>query len=107
MKAILNYIPVRECNHEIKDDKVFVIYDKFEKTWFDKIIKPKKEKIARIELDEVGSFIWLKCDGKNKSEDLVKLAQEKFTEHEQIEQRVLLFLTQLESKKFIRFYTIK
>lgn len=107
MREILNYIPVRECNHEIKDDKVFVVYDKFEKTWFDKIIKPKKEKIARIELDEVGSFIWLNCDGKNKSEDLIKLAQEKFTNYGQIEQRVLLFLTQLENKKFIRFYTIK
>ncbi|HET55051.1 MAG TPA: PqqD family protein [Ignavibacteria bacterium] len=107
MIDISDYIPVRECGHKIKNDKVIVHYDKFEKTWLDKFIKPKKEKIAKIELDEIGSFIWLNCDGKNRVSTIVELSKINFPGKEKIEERVTLFLTQLENKKFIRFYTIK
>ncbi len=107
MIDISDYIPVRECSHKIKNEKVFVHYDKFEKTWLDKFIKPRKEKVAEIELDEIGSFIWLNCDGKNNVKRIIELTQVRFSKDEKIDQRVSLFLTQLENKKFIRFYTIK
>lgn len=101
------YIPVRECEYKIKGGIVTVIFTKFEKTWLDKIIKPKKEKIAKIELDDIGSFVWLNCDGKKNINDIIKLTEIEFDNKDKISERVQLFLTQLESKKFIRFYTIK
>ena len=107
MIEIDSYIPVRECKHELKGDLVLVIFDKFKKSWLDKIIKPKKEKIAKIELDELGSFVWLNCDGKRTVSEIINLTEENFSEAEKIAERVKLFFTQLESKKFIRFYTIK
>lgn len=100
-------IPVRQCNHEIKEGIVTVKYDRFEKTWFDKLIKPKKDKVANIDLDEIGSFIWLNCDGRNKVSDIINLSKKEFPDKEKVEERVKLFMSQLEMKKFIRFYTIK
>lgn len=106
MQLNKEYIPVRECEYEISDGIVTVIFDKFEKSWLDKLIKPKKEKIAKIELDDIGSFVWQNCDGKNNISDIIQLTEGKFSDKDKISERVQLFLTQLESKKLIRFYTI-
>lgn len=104
---ILDLFPLRQCKYDSNDGIVTVHFDKFVKSWFDKIIKPKKEKIAHIDLDEIGSFIWLNCDGKNKVSDIITLTKNQFDDKDKIEERVKLFMAQLESKKFIRFYTIK
>lgn len=103
-----NLIPVRECKHEIVDGKVVVIYDKLKKTILDKFIKNKDRRIAKIDLDDIGSFIWLRCDGKKKVSEIIEETENEFGENEEkIKERATLFLNQLAQKKFIRFYTIK
>lgn len=104
---ILNYIPVRECEYELKENKVIVLFKNFEKSWLDKIIKPKKEKVAKIELDEIGSYVWLRCDGKKNVNEIIDETKKDFSGDDKIEERTELFFKQLEQKKLIRFYTIK
>ena len=104
---ILDLYPFRQCEYESNDGIVTVHYDNFGKSWIDKIIKPKKAKVAKIDLDEIGSFVWISCDGKNKVSDIIRLTEDQFPDDDKIAERVKLFVAQLESKKFIRFYTIK
>lgn len=105
---ILELYPVRQCEYEIKEDKVTVVYDKFKKTFLDKIIKNKSKRVAKIDLDKIGSFVWLRCDGKKNVAEIIQQTEKEFGENEEkLDQRVELFLTQLVGKKLIRFYTIK
>lgn len=106
-KEIVDLYPIRECNFESNDGKVTVVYDKFEKSFLDKIVKNKKSRIAKIDLDKIGSFVWLQCDGKKKVSEIIDLAEKEFEEEEKMVERVEMFLNQLVHKKFIRFYTIK
>jgi len=106
-KEILDLYPLHECDYELKDDKVTVIYDKFEKTFLDKLIKNKKKRIAKIKLDKIGSFLWLQCDQKKNVSEIIELAKKKFDDEDKMAERIELFFNQLVSKKFIRFYTIK
>lgn len=105
---ILELYPIRECKFEVKDGIVTVLYDKFEKTFLDRIIKSKKKRIAKIKLDKIGSFVWNICDGKRTTADIINECEKEFGENEEkIPDRVKLFLNQLAGKKFIRFYTLK
>lgn len=101
-------IPVRQCEHKINDGVVVLIFDKLKKTILDKFFKNKNRRIAKIDLDEIGSFVWLQCDGKRNVSEIIKLTKEEFGEKEEkIEERAKLFINQLAQKRFIRFYTIK
>jgi hypothetical protein len=105
---ILELYPVRQFEYEIKEGKVTVAYDKFEKTILDKLIKNKSKRVAKIDLDKIGSFVWLQCDGKKSVAQIIDVTKKEFGENEEkLDERVKLFLTQLVGKKFIRLYTIK
>ena len=105
MKEMLDLYPFRECRYEVNGDIVTVFYDKFEKTWVDKVLRLKKERTAKVDFDEVGSFIWLLCDGKVSVGEIINKAEEHFKDKvKPADERVSLFLSQLENRKFIRFY---
>lgn len=107
MHNIEEYIPVRLCGFEINDNVATVFYDKFEKTWLDKLIGNKKTKTAKVDFDQIGSFVWLNCDGKTNVKTIIEKTKEKFSDADSIDERVILFLKQLENRKFIRFYERK
>lgn len=107
-EELLDLYPLRECEYKVNSDKVTIIYDKFEKTFLDKIIKNKKKRIAKIDLDKIGSFVWLNCNGKKKVFEIIEETEQAFGDKEEkIKERAILFLNQLAQKKFIRFYSIK
>ena len=102
---MLEYVPVRLCEFEMKDEKIVtVLYNKFEKTWLDKIFKKLQNKTAKIDLDKIGSVVWLNCDGESNVLTIVEKTQREFEDEEAIKNRVILFLNQLASRHFIQFF---
>jgi hypothetical protein len=106
MDEILNLYPERLCEYEIYDNIVVVLYiDKnpsfIERLFFRKYLnKPYK-----IDLDEIGSFIYPLCDRSKSVREIIELGKEVFAEKiEPAEQRVVQFMKQLHSKKLIELY---
>jgi len=98
--------PIRNCEHEINNGLVTVLYQKekltfIEKTFFKKdALKPYK-----IDLDEIGSFIWHICDGSKNVGQITKIAQEHFKgKIEPAKERVELFIEQMNKNKLVKLY---
>ena len=99
------YIPKRKHEEfEVKDGKVFLIFhhnkaiEKFI-GWLVK--KPRK---SDMELDEIGSTVWMNIDGKNTVYDLGKILEKKFGEKCQpVNDRLILYIRFLNRKNWISF----
>ena len=100
----LEYYPKRLCEFEIKNDLVTVLFKKeklsfIEKTFF----KKKASQPHKIDLDEIGSFVWHLCDGKNSVNNIIEKSREHFADKiEPAEDRIELFLTQMNKNRFIQ-----
>lgn len=109
MDNFQNYLPVRNCEHEINNELVTVLFQKEKKGFIEKKVFPKlKPKVSKIDLDEIGSFVWLEIDGKKNISDITKIAEEHF--HEKItpaKERVELFFKQMNQNKLISLYEKK
>ena len=101
----IKLVPKRICEDEINDGVTTVLFFKkptfIEKIFFRKLInKPYK-----IDLDEIGSFIWGKINASNNIEEITKLANEHFGEKiEPTEDRVIQFMKQMHSNKLIMLF---
>ncbi|MBU0474323.1 MAG: PqqD family protein [Bacteroidetes bacterium] len=101
----LELVPKRICESEINDSLVTILYIKkptfIEKMFFRKLInKPHK-----IDLDEIGSFIWEEINASISVKEIIKLAKEKFDEKiEPAENRVVQFIRQMHSTKLIMLF---
>ena len=98
--------PVKACEFEVNDGLVVVSYKNtkpsfIEKIFFKKIIaKPYK-----IDFDEIGSFIWLNCDGKINVNQLTNISKNHFGDKiEPAEERVEKFVEMLYKNKLITLY---
>ena len=109
MESLEDVLVVRKCEHEIKDDLVVVHFKKeklgfIEKTFF----KKSSQKPYKIDLDEIGSFIWLLCDGNKTVGEITKLAHEHFQDKiEPVKERVELFVNQMNKNKLVSLYKKK
>ncbi len=98
--------PKKLFEHEIKDELVTVLYFErnpsfIEKTFFRKQLK----KPRKIELDEIGSFVWLLCDGTKSVAEITELAKENFAEKiEPAKERTELFIERLYRTKLIELF---
>ena len=104
-KEYLTLLPKRECDYEVKDGLATITFikpeNKFEKL-LNKILKPKPSK---IDLDEIGSFVWELIDGVRTVENIIELSRERFAEKiEPAEERVVLFIKQLSQWRLITLY---
>ncbi len=104
-KEYLKLIPKRICEDETNNEIVTVLFIKnpsfIEKIFFKSLInKPQK-----IDLDEIGSFIWKKIDGANNVDKIISLAIEHFGKKiEPAENRVIQFMKQMHSTKLVMLY---
>ncbi len=56
----------------------------------------------RVNLDEIGTWIWLRCDGQHTVEQLAKGLKDEFGDRvEPVHERLTLFLRQLVRGRFI------
>lgn len=101
--------PVRICEFEINNNLVTVLFKKQKPTFIEKIFFNKQlEKPYKIDLDEIGSFIWHLCDGKKNIAEITNSAREKFIEKiEPAEERVKLFINQMNKNHLIKLYEKK
>jgi len=85
------------------DGRVVLIYPKFRGRFLQKYLLPLLAKPNfRIWLDEYGSFIWQRCDGRT---DVAQIATEMRAafagQVEPVYERIGLFLKKMESERFI------
>jgi len=97
--------PFRKCEHENNDNLVVVLFKKrptfIEKIFFRKMI----DNPYKIDLDEIGSFIWNLCDGKNNLNDILRKVKDYFGDKvDPAEERVLSFIKQMNNTKLIQLY---
>lgn len=63
----------------------------------------KKDNYFTANMDKIGSIIWKNCDGKNKVKDILKILKKEFSNEENIDQRLFLFLQQMNILNYILF----
>jgi hypothetical protein len=102
----LDLTPIKLHNDEVsKDGMVTVFVPKFKNELAKKYIVPMmKSSDFNIKLDELGSEVWKKMDGKNKVHEIIEQLSEKFgDEFKQPEERITKYLFQLYEQKLISF----
>ncbi len=105
MNDILNAYPVHKCEWEEKNGLITVLVKKplnfIEKIFFKKML----DKPFRVDLDKIGSFVWKNCTGDKTVSDIVKLCVKEFgDEVEPAEERVKLFIEQLNKNRMIQLF---
>ncbi len=101
--------PFRNCEFEEKDNLVTVLYKNKRPSFVEKIFfKKQLNKPYKIDLDEIGTFIWHLCDGAKNISEITETAKNHFQEKiEPAEQRVELFINQMNKNRLIRLYEKK
>ena len=70
-------------------------------TSFVKLIK--KTETFSANLDKIGSIVWKNCDGKNTVKDILEIMITEFPGEEDIDQRLFLFLRQMQALYYLSF----
>ena len=99
-------VPIRNCEYELNNKLVTVLFKKEKPSLMEKLIfRNRIDKPYKIDLDEIGSFVWELCDGSKNVEEITKLTKNHFEENiENVEARVELFVKQLHRNKLILLY---
>jgi hypothetical protein len=102
---LLDLIPGRRLKWEMEGETVVLLYPKFRNRFLAQCVLPRmKFPNWRIKLDEIGSWVWLHCDGHSTVRELAEGMREQFGEKvEPVYDRLSLFLKKLESDKFIQY----
>lgn len=95
--------PRRLCRWEEKDGRVALLRPRFGRGWLGRrlqaVFNPRP---YRVLLDEVGSFIWLRCDGEARVESIAAAMKERFGgKVEPVEDRLVSFLQSLLRGRFV------
>ena len=103
---LLDLVPVHAVRFETDGEGFIVLLKpKFTNRLLQKHLLPRMRRpFFRITLDELGSFIWSRCDGKCTVRQLAELHKQRFGEKaEPLYYRLTMFLQTLEHNRFIRF----
>ena len=88
----LDLIPVRITSYETNEEGlVTLLIPKFKNEKFAKWFIPKSRSLVyQVNLDEIGSTLWLESDGIKTVNDICSILEEKFKErvHPEVEKRV-------------------
>ena len=66
---------------------------------FCKVIK--KDNTFTANMDKLGSLVWKNCDGRNTVREILELMKKEFPKEENLDQRLILFLQQMYSLRYI------
>lgn len=111
--SFLDLTPVRVNDHEHEENGLVVlIVPKFKSTKLRRFMVPgTKSGFFKIKLDELGSNTWLAMDGSKNvraiCDKLIEDLGEKIKPHEEVEKRVMKFLSQLYDQRYITFREIQ
>ena len=95
--------PIRNAEWTEKKEKgtVEIKLPKFRRklgNWFCRLLH--RSTYIPVNLDEIGSFVWEKCDGEHSFEEILSQMEEKFDE-QNLDKRLRKFLYQLERSGLI------
>lgn len=109
MGELSEIYPVRNCKHEENENIITVLYKKEKLTFIEKtFFKKQSAKPHKIDLDEIGSFIWLTIDGKKNVGEIAEIAKIHFGEKiEQAKERTELFINQMHKNKLVSLFEKK
>jgi hypothetical protein len=101
---LLDLIPKRTVEYEVQNDgNVTLLVPRFRSGLLKKLVQPRlKRPYLKVKLDELGSAVWLLCDGRRSVKDIATPLRVRF--HENIEpcyDRLAVFMRQLEGNRFI------
>ena len=100
----LDYVPRRNKNYEydVSDDGIVTIHIRW-KGPYHKIatVLFKKPETSHIDLDKIGSFVWLSMDGKKTVYELSEEFAAAFPDEEKPVERLAEFLKILHNNEFI------
>lgn len=63
----------------------------------------KKDQNFTANMDKIGSIVWINCDGIKTVEDILRIVKKKYPKEENIDQRLFLFIQQLENLKYLTY----
>lgn len=103
---LLDLIPVQNMQSVTNEEGLVVLLKpKYSHPWLAKQLLPRlKKPHYKINLDEVGSFIWNLCDGKTTVKEIGEKLNKNFGSRvDPLYERLSLFLQNLEKNRFITF----
>jgi len=105
----LELVPSRNYEHNYREENLIdVLVPRFNDKIFGKILQPRlKNPFIRANLDELGSNTWELIDEKKSVTDIINLMTDKFSEENDIENRIVVFIQNLYKNGFIKFINIK
>ncbi|MFC2160815.1 PqqD family protein [Acidobacteriota bacterium] len=101
---LLKLVPVQNTKCEILENgRVILFKPKFSNSFMAKLLLPRmKQPYYKINLDEIGSFFWLNCDGTRTVREIAELHKNNFGEKvEPLYERIAHFIASLEKNRFI------
>ncbi len=107
---LLTLVPERLVEHELGEDGIVTILaPRFTNRIMKRLVESRmKKRYVRIKLDEIGSAVWLLCDGRSDVGRVAEAASERFGERIQpCHDRLALFFAQLEVSEFIRYSNLE
>lgn len=105
----LDLTPLPAFGHEMEEEgTVRVLIPRFQGKLSSKLLQPRlKSPYIKLSLDELGSAVWLACDGKQNVRTICDTLREQLGEKiEPAEDRITRFLSQLYNKDLIIFREI-
>ena len=103
---LLQLIPVQNILSDKTEDELYVLLKpKYRHPWMVKHILPRlKNPHYKIKLDDIGSFIWGLCDGRQTVKEISGKLSEQFGDKvEPLYERLATFFQSLEKNRFITF----
>ncbi len=107
---LLELVPSRIVNFELRESNlVTILAPRFRNGIFRKLFQPRlKKPFLKVDLDEIGSEVWLLCDGRRNIKEIGERLKEKFSERiEPCYERLSIFFKQLENARFIEFVNLE
>ena len=103
----LDLIPIRIYDHDEVDGKLVIKVPKFENKGIHLFFPRTKKLFYRIKLDNTGSLVWKKIDGKRKIQEITEIVMQEFQDEkntkDEFQGRVVKFLSTLYDRRYITF----
>jgi hypothetical protein len=107
---LLDLIPERTVHFEVDNSRIVtVLAPRFKNRFLKRLlVRAGREESIRVTLDDIGSEVWLLCDGARNVGEIGDLLRGKFRERvEPCYERLRIFFQQLESARFIAFSNLE
>lgn len=105
-EEMLSFRPIRaDYEYTTKDDGCIQLkIPKFQGKSGKSLVKiMRKDEMFNANLDKIGTVVWNNCDGKKTVKQILNILKKEFSDQEDIDQRLYLFLQQMRNLNYIYF----